>query len=92
VKAGTMKYSSMHVMKRIVSWSLLALTALYIVTGFGITAFRTVTPATFGLLGKALSFRVHDALWAPFLVLLALHLVFRFLASSDRKEKKETAQ
>jgi len=87
-----MKYGSMYLIKRIVSWSLLALTALYIVAGFGITAFRTVTPATFGLFGKVLSFRVHDALWVPFLVLLGLHLVFRFFAPSGRKQKKESAR
>ena len=86
-----MKYSIGHLIKRLISWSLLALTALYIVTGFGITAFRTVTPATFGLLGKALSFRVHDALWAPFLILLGLHLVLRFLASLGRKDGEKAA-
>lgn len=82
-----MKYSSRHLIKRIISWSLLAIAGLYIVTGFGITAFRIVTPATFGLLGKALSFKVHDALWAPFLILLILHLVFRYVAPSGSKEK-----
>ena len=86
-----MKYGIMHVIKRIISWSLLAMTGLYIVTGFGITAFRTVTPATFGLFNKVLSFRVHDALWAPFLILLGLHLVLRFVVPLDRKEKEKTA-
>lgn len=86
-----MKYGIMRLIKQIISWSLLAITGLYIVTGFGITAFRTVTPAMFGLLGKALSFRVHDALWTPFLILLTLHLVLRFVTPSGRKEKEKTA-
>ena len=84
-----MRYkSSSRVIRRIISWSLFAITALYVVSGFGITAFRVVTPATFGLLNKPASFRVHDWLLAPFLILLCLHLVFRYLARRGRRTRQ----
>jgi len=60
--------------KQIVHWSLFAVLILYVVTGFGITAFRIVEFLTFGLLGKALAFQIHDALIIPFVVLMSLHI------------------
>ena len=47
---------------------------LYIVTGFGITEFRTVERLTLGLLTKQVAFRIHSDLWVPLVVLLALHI------------------
>jgi hypothetical protein len=62
-------------LQRAVGWILLALSLLLVVTGLGITEYRTVEAATFGLLGKALSSRLHGLLWIPFLVALAAHLL-----------------
>ncbi len=86
-----MRYKgSRHLIRRIVGWSLFVITALYVVSGFGITSFRIVTPVTFGLLDKPASFRIHDWLLAPFLILLCLHLAFRYLAQAvGRKSKKQ---
>ena len=58
-----------------VHWLLLVLTVLVVVTGLGITEYQTVETLTFGLLGKALAFKLHLWLWVPFLVLLALHVL-----------------
>lgn len=63
--------------REIIHWSLLALVVLYFVTGFGITEFRTVETLTFGLLTKTLSFKLHNNLWIPFLLLLILHIYQR---------------
>jgi cytochrome b subunit of formate dehydrogenase len=63
-----------HLAKQIVHWSLLAILVLYVVTGFGITAYRTVELLTFGLLSKALAFKIHDDLIIPFIVLIGLHI------------------
>ena len=60
--------------KQVVHWTLLAVIILYVVTGFGITAFRVVEFLTFGLLGKALAFQIHDSLIIPFVVLMGLHI------------------
>jgi thiosulfate reductase cytochrome b subunit len=60
--------------KQIVHWSLLAVLVLYVLTGFGITAYRTVEFITFGLLTKPLAFKIHDALIIPFIVLMGLHI------------------
>ena len=60
---------------KVVHWSLLVLSVLVVVTGLGITEYQTVEALTFGLLGKALSFKLHLWLWVPFLVVLALHVL-----------------
>lgn len=60
--------------RRLVSWTLLALALLLILTGLGITEFRTVEPLTLGLLGKAFSFQLHSLLWIPFIIVLFLHV------------------
>jgi len=60
--------------KQIVHWSLLSVIALYIVTGFGITSYRTVESITFGLLTKPLAFKIHDNLIIPFIVMIGLHI------------------
>lgn len=61
--------------RRLVSWTLLVLALLLILTGLGITEFRVVGPLTLGLLGKSLSFQLHSLLWIPFLAVLVLHMV-----------------
>ena len=60
--------------RRLVAWMLLALALILIVTGLGITEFRTVEALTFGLLSKNLSFQLHSLLWIPFIVVLVLHM------------------
>jgi dolichol kinase len=60
--------------KQVVHWSLLAVLALYILTGFGITSYRTVESITFGLLTKPLAFKIHDNLIIPFIVMIGLHI------------------
>ena len=57
-----------------VRWLLLAAILLYLVSGLGITEFRTLERLTFGLLAKDTAFRLHDALLAPFIALLVLHI------------------
>ena len=68
--------------KKIIHLLLLVLVIVYIVTGFGITEFRTVETLTFGLLTKPLSFKIHNNLWIPFIILLCLHV---FLALKSKK-------
>lgn len=60
--------------RQIVHWSLLAVLVLYVLTGFGITAYHTVEFLTFGLLSKALAFKIHNDLIIPFIVLMVLHV------------------
>ena len=64
--------------KRMVRWLLLVAIVLYLVTGFGITEFRTVESLTFGLLTKSLSFQIHNNLLFPFLFLLVFHIVLTY--------------
>ena len=60
--------------RKIIHWLLAILVIIYLVTGFGITEFRTVETLTFGLLTKTLSFKIHMNLWIPFVILLGLHI------------------
>jgi hypothetical protein len=73
------------VIRRIVSWLLLAATIVFIVTGFGITEFRIIERLTFGLLNKGLAFRIHETLTIPYLALLALHVLFKPLSKLSEK-------
>jgi len=70
--------------KKIIPWLLLAVLALYILTGFGITQFRTVESITFGALTKNLSFKIHNNLLYPFIVFLAAHIVLRHALRKKR--------
>jgi Ni,Fe-hydrogenase I cytochrome b subunit len=66
-------------LKRIVH-GLLALSLLvYIITGYGITEFRTVEPLTFRIVNKAISLKIHEALGIPFLALLLVHIYLSIL-------------
>lgn len=60
--------------RKIVHWLFVAVVVLYGITGYGITQYRIVEPATLGLLTKPWAFRLHDSLVIPFVVLLALHI------------------
>jgi cytochrome b subunit of formate dehydrogenase len=74
--------------ERIVQWALLFVTFLYVLTGFGITEFRIIEPATFGLLSKNLSFVIHDNLLIPFIILLVVHVLFKPVKRIYLKSKK----
>ena len=77
--------------RKIIKWSLLVITALFLVSGFGITHFRVVETITFGLLMKPLTFKIHEYLWIPFLILLILHIFFhplKRLICSNRKSEQ----
>ena len=73
-----------EIIRKLVAWCLLATALLFLLTGFGISYPQIVDPLTLGLLGKAISFRVHEVLWAPFLLLLIVHVGSRFLPKSRR--------
>jgi cytochrome b subunit of formate dehydrogenase len=76
----------MKALKKAVHWGLLAMTIVFIVSGFGITEYRLVESASLGLLSKQLSFAVHLALITPFMLLLALHL---YLTIAGKRAKKK---
>ena len=64
---------------------LVVFVVLYLVTGFGITEFRTVETLTFGLLTKNWAFKIHNNLWIPFIILLGLHICLSLI----KRRKKE---
>lgn len=62
--------------RKLVSQTLLVLTLLFLISGFGITEPWLVRSLTFGLLDKALSQQIHSLLWGPFLIVLVLHIYY----------------
>ena len=73
-------------LRRPVGWLLFALAILLVITGLGITEWRTMEVITLGLLPKALSFQLHSLLWIPFLAVLAAHMLLT--CRPGRREKK----
>lgn len=59
--------------RRALALALLAVAALLLLTGFGITHHGIIGPLTLGLLDKPTAQLVHTLLWGPFAVLLLLH-------------------
>jgi hypothetical protein len=74
-------------MRKVLAWLLLLMIALYIISGFGITEYRVVETVTYGLLTKSLSFKIHDYLLIPFIVLFILHITLPYL-TKQRSLKK----
>ena len=71
--------------QKTIYWLLLAVTVVFLVSGFGITEFRIVEAATFGLLTKSLAFKMHEIIWIPFVILLVLHLALGLLKKRARR-------
>ncbi|MFC1972172.1 hypothetical protein ACFLVE_02035 [Chloroflexota bacterium] len=80
----------MKSIKRVIRWSLITAILLYVVSGFGITEFRVVETLTFGLLTKQLAFKLHDYIFIPFAILLAMHILLA-LAFRNRIHSKNVS-
>lgn len=50
-----------------------------LLSGLGITEYRIMEKISFGVLGKATSFQVHNGLWLLFTVLLVAHIYLSFI-------------
>jgi thiosulfate reductase cytochrome b subunit len=72
--------------RRTIGWLLLLFSLLLVITGLGITQYRTVEAITFGLLPKALAFRLHSLLWIPFVAVLIAHLALSCRLGRRRTE------
>ena len=62
-------------------------TALFIVSGLGISDFRLIEAVTLGLLTKTRSFWLHSVLLYPFTALLFLHVYYAVGPRLRRKPK-----
>ncbi|MFA5333908.1 MAG: hypothetical protein WC376_05445 [Candidatus Nanoarchaeia archaeon] len=63
--------------RKIIHWTLLILTVVYLITGLGVTYYQIVTALSFGLLNKALCMKIHELLIYAFVPALFLHLYFK---------------
>jgi hypothetical protein len=59
---------------------------LFILTGFGITNYQIIGPATGGILSKPVSFQLHTNLIIPLLILLAAHIAFTLGKKLQKKQ------
>ena len=77
--------TSQRLLRSVIKWLLLVTAVFCLITGFGITEFRTVETLTLGLLTKSWAFKIHNVLWVPFVVLLASHVLFTPISRLWRK-------
>jgi len=77
--------TNQRLLRSVIKWLLLAAAVLCLITGLGITEFRTVEALTLGLLTKTWAFKMHSILWIPFVVLLAAHILFTPISRLWRK-------
>jgi cytochrome b561 len=83
--------TNQQIVNRTIHWLLTALVIIYLITGFGITEFRTIEPITFGLLTKSLAQKIHISIEIPFIVLLVLHIwILPLLRRFKKKVQIET--
>ncbi|MBN2086176.1 MAG: hypothetical protein JW748_13235 [Anaerolineales bacterium] len=74
---------------RYCGWLGLGLLLFTLLTGYGISDFRIVTPLTLNLLNKAVAQRLHAYTEAPMVILLMLHIGVSVWARSTEAKKKE---
>jgi len=82
------KISTYKKFRKFIHWTIAVALVVYVITGFGITEFRTVESWTFGYLGKATSMKIHNGLEWPFAILLAIHI---FVSLIYKRKKKTVA-
>jgi hypothetical protein len=77
-----------YLTKRIIDWTLYAVTIVYLLTGLGITQYRITERLTFGLLSKSASLNIHENLLLPFLALLSIHLLLKPIMQTYSKIRR----
>jgi hypothetical protein len=73
--------------RQVVQYTLLFLLGLYLLSGFGITEFRIVEAATFGIFTKNVAFVIHNNILIPMLILLVVHILQGYLSGKYRRSK-----
>lgn len=72
--------------RRFIHWLIAIALVVYVVTGFGITEYQTVTDWTFGVLDKATSMKIHNNFEWPFAILLAVHIFVSLIYKAKKKK------
>ena len=80
-----MKNANLVLIKKIVCIVLYIVIVLIIISGLGMTYFRTVEYLTLGVLQKNTAFMIHEILFPVFLLLLIIHTIIPTLL----KRKKD---
>lgn len=75
----------LRIVSTIIHWLFFAVTVTLIVSGLGISYARHVEYLTLGFLNKAVSFKIHNTLWIPFLILLIAHITFIIIKKRNKK-------
>ena len=72
-------------LQKTVHWIFAVVIVLHIITGYGITKSQLIEKLTFGILTKALSFKLHIALSIPVIILLILHIYIALMSHKKNK-------
>ncbi len=73
---------------RFCGWLALGLLLFTLLTGYGITEYRIVTPLTLGVLNKAVSQHLHSYTEAGLVILLLVHVVIAVRARRNEDKMK----
>jgi uncharacterized membrane protein len=99
VEGGMMKIKDKHSrilrnIGRYCGWLAIGLLLFTLLTGYGISEFRTVETLTFGLLNKAVAHRMHAYTEVPMVLLLGVHIGIAVWArrKADREKKERMAK
>ena len=76
------------IIKKIIRLTLFSIILAFIISGLGITNYQIIEKLTFGLLTKALSFKIHSKLLIPLLIFLIAHMSYNTLTDITRRFKK----
>jgi hypothetical protein len=76
-------------LNRLLVWPTLILSAIFVISGYGITNPGLVTELTGGALTRAVSLKLHLALAFPILVLLTIHILIGAKSALTRWGVKE---
>jgi thiosulfate reductase cytochrome b subunit len=84
--SGSLLKRNLRRIGRWCGWAAAVLLLFTILTGYGISEFRTVSSLTFGALGKATSQRLHHYTDMPLLVFLSVHIGLALWGRLDRRD------
>lgn len=84
---GLLSERNIRMIGRVCGWASALLLLFAVLTGYGISEFRTVTSLTFGILGKATSQKLHHRTDIPLLIFLSVHIGLALWGRLGRRDK-----
>lgn len=84
---GLLSERNIRMIGPVCGWASALLLLFTVLTGYGISEFRTVTSLTFGILGKATSQKLHNYTDMPLYIFLSVHIGLALWGRLGRRDK-----